>query len=155
MNALFVIVLVLLCVLFCGLGFLIARSWASTESGKREADLKVAEERARQFGKQADALRAERDDLKERADRLERAVAKQSYPFPSAWLPQGGAPNDQQKPRSSSDNAARRVSCVCSQVPSDAAGCQCSRNICGTSSALSAQSRPQSESPGGITGAPG
>jgi DNA recombination protein RmuC len=78
MNAVYVIILVLLCVLSCGIGFLIARSRAGTEIAKQEADLKVAEERARQFDRQTDQLRAERDDLKTRADRLERAMAEQS-----------------------------------------------------------------------------
>lgn len=78
MNTPYVIVFVLLCVLSGGLGFLAARSLVGTQNGKREADLKVAEERARQFDQQAERLRTERDDLKARADQLERTVTEQS-----------------------------------------------------------------------------
>ncbi len=78
MNSLYVIVLVLLCVLSGGLGFLVARSLVGGENGKREADLKVAEERARQFDQQASQLRTERDELKARADRLEQTITEQS-----------------------------------------------------------------------------
>ena len=78
MNSLYVIVLVLLCVLSGGLGFLVARGLAKTTSGEREAELKVAEERTRQFDRQADQLRAERDDLKARTERLERTITEQA-----------------------------------------------------------------------------
>jgi DNA recombination protein RmuC len=79
MSTLFVTVLVLLSgVLFGGLGYLIARSRAAAERGRLESDLKVAEERARQSGKQADELRAERAEGKARAERLDRTQGEQS-----------------------------------------------------------------------------
>jgi DNA recombination protein RmuC len=79
MSALSLIILVLLAgAVFGGLGYLIARSQAGTERGAREADLKVAEEQARQSGKQVEELRAERDELKEQADRLQKLQAEQS-----------------------------------------------------------------------------
>jgi DNA recombination protein RmuC len=79
MNAPSLVALVLLCgAVFGALGYLIARSRVETDHREWGANIKVAEERARQLGKQADELRSERDDLKERADRLERIQAEQS-----------------------------------------------------------------------------
>ncbi|GAA0360185.1 DNA recombination protein RmuC [Actinoallomurus spadix] len=63
---------------FGGLGYLIARTRLGAEHRRFEADLKVAEERYRQAGQQIEQLRAEHEEVKTRADRLEQLQTAQA-----------------------------------------------------------------------------
>lgn len=79
MNTLSLAVVALLFGLIFGcLAYLIGRNRVGTEHRRLEAELKVAEERDRQAGRQIEQLCAERDQAKDRADRLERLQAAQA-----------------------------------------------------------------------------
>ncbi|MEV5752450.1 DNA recombination protein RmuC [Actinoallomurus sp. NPDC052308] len=78
MHALHFVITALLSGLVSGvLGYVLARSRNGAEYGRLKGDLKVAEEIAHQTRGQADDLREERDQLKERADRLEKGQVQQ------------------------------------------------------------------------------